>query len=157
MTGRKSALGSINEVKKKSLTSHQTALRSERQSCFPSPPAPSATCTGGKGQHSWNPNRAGPTLKHPQAQAHSTGWGWLPAVCVGEQPPTASGAQISLSHDTAQRLWHRTRLAAGSCAAPPARALPWSLGEKGLSTWSHHWRSSTQKHCQALRIKTRPL
>lgn len=144
MTGRNSALGSIDQGKNKSLTSHQTALQSERQSCFPSPPAPSATCTGEKEQQSWNPNGAGPTLKHPWAQTHTTGWGWLPAMCVGKLLPTASGAQILLSHDTAQRLWHRTRLAAGSCAAPPACALPWSLGGKGMSTCSHHWRSSIQ-------------
>lgn len=136
MAGRNSALGSINQAMDKGLTSHRTALQSERQSCFPSPPAPSATCTGKRGQHSWNPNGAGPTFKpnslqaHPWARPHTPGWGQLPAMCVGKQPPTASGAQILLSHDTAQRLWHRTRLAAGSCAAPPARALPWSLGEK---------------------------
>lgn len=93
MAGRNSALGSINQAMDKGLTSHRTALQSERQSCFPSPPAPSATCTGKKGQHSWNPNGAGPTFKpnslqaHPWAQPHTPGWGQLPAMCVGKQPP----------------------------------------------------------------------
>lgn len=85
MTGR----NSTNQVKGKSLTSHQTALQSERQSCFPSPPAPSATCTGEKGSTAGIPTGFKPNAlpAHPWAQPHTTAWGWLPATCVGCQQP----------------------------------------------------------------------
>lgn len=60
MAGRNSALGSINQAMDKGLTSHRTALQSERQSCFPSPPAPSATCTGKRDSPAGIPTVQGP-------------------------------------------------------------------------------------------------
>lgn len=70
-----------------------------------------------------------PTEQGPHS--NSTGWGWLPAMCVCKQAPTAPGAQILLSPGTAQRLWHRARLAAGSCLLPQHVLCHGHLGEKG--------------------------